>query len=109
MGPWLYEAIKLLQDNFTIIKDNVFLFLSVAIICFCLSWILAKKIYKSRKVEYLEYEELKERVKELESINEKLEEQIRDLTTTERMLAKTREVKQEENMGKKIADALNKN
>ena len=109
MGQWVFEIVKFLQENSTIIKDNVLLFVSVAIIFFCIAWFLAKSIYCNRDVKYSEYKKLKKRVKELESKNEKLKEQIHDRKTTERMLAITREVKKEDSMGKKIADALNKN
>ena len=109
MGVWVFEGIKFLKENGIIIKDNWFLFVLFAIICFCLSWAVAKKYYQREKVKYSEYKKMKERVDELVRRNEKLEKQIRDLATTERMLVKQRVVKQEDSMGKKIADAISKN
>ena len=96
----IYELITLIQDNWSIMKEHIILFILFGILWFGLGLLCGRRYNKS----FMEQSIMEERLKKLTNENSELHEQIRDLTTTNRMFRED----SKKSIGEKIVDALNK-
>lgn len=104
---WIYELIALIKDNWLVVKDNFILFILFGVICFSLGLLIIRIRYLKDIKSAIEQRKIEKELEEVLNENKELCEQVRDLSTTKRMLRDDSGTTQT-SIGKKIADTLNK-
>lgn len=104
---WIYELIAFIKDNWLVVKENFILFILFGVICFSLGLLYMKIRYLKDIKSAKEQRETEKELEEVLNENKELREQVRDLSTTARMLRDDSGTTQT-SIGEKIAGALNK-
>lgn len=104
---WIYELIAFIKDNWLVVKENFILFVLFGVICFSLGLLYIRIRYLKDIKSAIEQRETEKKLEEVLNENKELREQVRDLSTTARMLRDGSDTTQT-SIGKKISDALNK-
>lgn len=83
---WIYELIVFIKDNWLVVKENFILFILFGIICFSLGLLFMRICYLKDIKSVTEQRELEKKFDEILNENRELREQVRDLSTSARML-----------------------
>lgn len=103
---YFITLIELISENWDLIKGHPWLFIIFAVTISAITVICVRGFYAIKDKNIPERKELMDEVKKLKEKNDLLEDKIRDLTTTERMLRIDDSEVNRESIGKKIKDAL---
>lgn len=104
---WIYELITLIKDNWLVVKENFILFILFGVIFFSLGLLFMRIRYLKDIKSAIEQREIEKKFNEILNENKDLREQVRDLSTTARMLRDDSGTTQS-SIGEKIAGSLNK-